>query len=114
MAGLMAMAGRWTPAAVLLVEDEAASAADLWAARADPPASVLLDLVPGMDGVAVCRRLRAVPRIARREGLHDRHLRRVAGPADGRPPFRRPPAKPFSLDDVLAVVRRTPAPTGPR
>jgi CheY-like chemotaxis protein len=113
---------------VLIVEDEAGIAevlADLLcdegyetavsvdgaalAAVADaPPALILLDvMMPGMDGPEVCRRLKADPRTARvpvvfLTALPPETLAARLGDC----PYDDVLSKPFTLDGVLAVVRR--------
>ena len=113
---------------VLIVEDEAGIAevladllgdegyetavsvdgAALAAVTGDPPALILLDvMMPGMDGPEVCRRLKADPRTARvpvvfLTALPPETLAARLGDC----PYDDVLAKPFTLDGVLAVVRR--------
>jgi two-component system response regulator MprA len=73
-------------------------------ARDDPPDLVLLDIMlPGIDGLEVCRRLRAasdVPilMLTAKESIEDR----VAGLDAGADDYL---VKPFSFDELLARVR---------
>jgi two-component system response regulator MprA len=73
-------------------------------ARDNPPGLVLLDIMlPGMDGIEVCRRLRAatdVPilMLTATESIEDR----VAGLDAGADDYL---VKPFSFDELLARVR---------
>ena len=73
-------------------------------ARDNPPDLVLLDLMlPGMDGLEVCRRLRAVSDVpilmlTAKEAIEDR----VAGLDAGADDYL---AKPFDLDELLARLR---------
>ena len=73
-------------------------------ARENPPDLVLLDIMlPGMDGVEVCRRLRAgseVPilMLTAKEAIEDR----VAGLDAGADDYL---VKPFAFDELLARVR---------
>ncbi|HET6444556.1 MAG TPA: response regulator transcription factor [candidate division Zixibacteria bacterium] len=73
-------------------------------ARDNPPGLVLLDIMlPGMDGIEVCRRLRAatdVPilMLTAKESIEDR----VAGLDAGADDYL---VKPFSFDELLARVR---------
>lgn len=85
-------------------------------ARDTPPDLVLLDLMlPGMDGLEVCRRLRAasdVPilMLTAKESIEDR----VAGLDAGADDYL---VKPFSFDELLARVRallRRAAPSQPQ
>jgi CheY-like chemotaxis protein len=90
--------------------------AALRAAGASPPDLVLLDLrLPGESGLALCRRLRADPRC---RGTRIVVLSALTGSgvaaeaaAAGADAFV---AKPFDLDDLLAVVRRWLTATGAR
>ncbi|MFN2235256.1 MAG: response regulator transcription factor [Anaerolineales bacterium] len=76
----------------------------LIAARDNPPDLVILDLMlPGMDGLEVCRRLRAggdVPILilTARDGVNDRVLGLDMGADDYM-------VKPFDLDELLARIR---------
>ena len=76
----------------------------LIAARDNPPDLVVLDLMlPGMDGLEVCRRLRAggdVPILilTARDGVNDRVLGLDMGADDYM-------VKPFDLDELLARIR---------
>jgi len=78
--------------------------AGLNAARDNPPDLVVLDLMlPGIDGLEVCRRLRAggeVPILilTAKEGVSDRVLGLDMGADDYM-------VKPFDLDELLARVR---------
>ncbi len=78
--------------------------AGLIAARDRPPDVVLLDLMlPGMDGLAVCRRLRAgsnvpIMILTAKEAVPDR----VAGLNAGADDYL---AKPFNFEELLARVR---------
>src|SRR5690606_35013326 len=73
-------------------------------ARDDPPDLVLLDLMlPGMDGIEVCRRLRAVSDVpilmlTAKEAIEDR----VAGLDAGADDYL---VKPFAFDELMARVR---------
>ncbi|MDX1663560.1 MAG: response regulator transcription factor [Candidatus Promineifilaceae bacterium] len=73
-------------------------------ARDNPPDLVLLDvMLPGMDGVEVCRRLRAVNdtpilMLTAKEAIEDR----VAGLDAGADDYL---VKPFAFDELLARVR---------
>ena len=73
-------------------------------ARENPPDLVLLDLMlPGMDGLEVCRRLRAVSDVpilmlTAKEAIDDR----VAGLDAGADDYR---VKPFAFDELMARVR---------
>ena len=82
--------------------------AALAAARANPPGLILLDaMMPGMDGPEVCRRLKADPRTARVPVVFVTAMPRDTLAARlGDCPHEGVLPKPFSLDDVLAVVRR--------
>jgi len=86
---------------VAAVEDGSAALA---AARDQPPDLVVLDwMLPGMDGLEVCRRLRAggdVPilLLTARSGVPDK----VAGLDSGADDYL---VKPFSFDELLARVR---------
>src|SRR5262249_14487140 len=81
------------------------------------PDAVVLDVVmPGLDGLAVCRRLRQagnrvpVLMLTARDAVGDRVARLDAGADDSRP-------KPFALEELLARVRallRRAAPAGGR
>lgn len=87
------------------IVDAAADGKDgLEQARDNPPDLVLLDLMlPGIDGLEVCRRLRAasdVPilMLTAKESIEDR----VAGLDAGADDYL---VKPFSFDELLARVR---------
>jgi len=86
------------------VEVAADGPAALLAARDRPPDLVVLDgMLPGLDGIEVCRRLRAgsdVPilMLTARDGVSDR----VAGLDAGADDYL---AKPFAYDELLARVR---------
>lgn len=73
-------------------------------ARDDPPDLVLLDLMlPGMDGIEVCRRMRMVTEVpilmlTAKEAIEDR----VAGLDAGADDYL---VKPFAFDELLARVR---------
>lgn len=73
-------------------------------ARENPPDLVLLDLMlPGMDGLEVCRRLRAVSvvpilMLTAKEAIDDR----VAGLDAGADDYL---VKPFAFDELMARVR---------
>ncbi|HNS39022.1 MAG: response regulator transcription factor [Anaerolineae bacterium] len=73
-------------------------------ARENPPDLVLLDLMlPGMDGLEVCRRLRAVSDVpilmlTAKEAIDDR----VAGLDAGADDYL---VKPFAFDELMARVR---------
>lgn len=73
-------------------------------ARESPPDLVLLDLMlPGMDGIEVCRRLRAVSEVpilmlTAKETIEDRVTGLDAGADDYL-------VKPFAFDELLARVR---------
>ena len=73
-------------------------------ARDNPPDLVLLDLMlPGMDGLEVCRRLRAVSDVpilmlTAKEAIDDR----VAGLDAGADDYL---VKPFAFDELMARVR---------
>jgi two-component system response regulator MprA len=76
----------------------------LAAARDRPPDLVLLDLMlPGMDGLTVCRRLRAASNVpililTAKDAVPDRVAGLDAGADDYLP-------KPFSFDELLARIR---------
>ncbi len=78
----------------------------LLAARRDPPDLVILDvMLPGLDGVEVCRRLRAqgwsdlpILMLTARDAVPDR----VAGLDAGADDYL---VKPFAFDELLARVR---------
>lgn len=78
--------------------------AGLEKARDTPPDLVILDLMlPGLDGLEVCRRLRAasdvpVLMLTARDGVSDRVAGLDAGADDYLP-------KPFSFDELLARMR---------
>ena len=80
----------------------------------DQPDVILLDIMmPGMDGVEVCRRLRANPRSARAPVIAmsaSHRLRERASQMDVDGLL----AKPFDLDELLANIERllTPPPSG--
>src|SRR5210317_443238 len=85
-------------------------------ARDNPPDLVLLDLMlPGIDGLEVCRRFRAVSAVpilmlTAKESIEDR----VAGLDAGADDYL---VKPFSFDELLARVRallRRAQPTQPQ
>lgn len=87
------------------VVDTAADGKDgLEKARDNPPDLVLLDIMlPGMDGLEVCRRLRAASEVpilmlTAKESIEDR----VAGLDAGADDYL---VKPFSFDELLARVR---------
>ena len=86
------------------VEVAADGPAALAAARDRPPDLVILDgMLPGLDGVEVCRRLRAgsdVPilMLTARDGVSDR----VSGLDAGADDYL---VKPFAYDELLARVR---------
>jgi two-component system response regulator MprA len=73
-------------------------------ARENPPDLVLLDLMlPGMDGIEVCRRVRAVSDVpilmlTAKEAIEDR----VAGLDAGADDYL---VKPFAFDELMARVR---------
>lgn len=73
-------------------------------ARADPPDLIVLDvMLPGMDGLEVCRRLRrgtAVPilMLTARDAVPDR----IAGLDSGADDYL---VKPFDFDELLARIR---------
>jgi CheY-like chemotaxis protein len=75
-------------------------------ASADPPDVILLDIMmPGMDGVEVCRRLRANPRTASIPVIAmsaSHRLRERASEMDVNGLL----AKPFDLDELLANIER--------
>jgi two-component system response regulator MprA len=78
--------------------------AGLALARAEPPDVVILDwMLPGLDGLEVCRRLRAagstpILMLTARESVSDRVLGLDAGADDYL-------VKPFEFDELLARVR---------
>jgi two-component system response regulator MprA len=85
-------------------------------ARDNPPDLVLLDLMlPGLDGLEVCRRLRAVSELpilmlTARESIEDRVTGLDAGADDYL-------VKPFAFDELMASVRallRRAQPTKPQ
>ncbi|MEZ4515357.1 MAG: response regulator transcription factor [Chloroflexota bacterium] len=85
-------------------------------ARVNPPDLVLLDLMlPGMDGIEVCQRLRSVSEVpilmlTAKEGIDDR----VAGLDAGADDYL---VKPFAFDELMARVRallRRAQPTAPQ
>jgi len=86
------------------VELAADGAAGLALARAEAPDLVILDwMLPGMDGLEVCRRLRAggptpILMLTARESVSDRVLGLDAGADDYL-------VKPFEFDELLARVR---------
>src|SRR5690606_8171824 len=73
-------------------------------ARDDPPDLVLLDIMlPGMDGIEVCRRLRSVSEVpilmlTAKETIEDRVVGLDAGADDYL-------VKPFAFDELMARVR---------
>ncbi len=86
------------------VDTAADGAAGLALARAETPDLVILDwMLPGMDGLEVCRRLRAggptpILMLTARESVSDRVLGLDAGADDYL-------VKPFEFDELLARVR---------
>ena len=85
-------------------------------ARENPPDLVLLDLMlPGMDGIEVCKRIRAVSDVpilmlTAKETIEDRVVGLDAGADDYL-------VKPFAFDELMARVRallRRAAPTQPQ
>jgi two-component system response regulator MprA len=86
------------------VDTAADGAAGLALARAEAPDLVILDwMLPGMDGLEVCRRLRAggptpILMLTARESVSDRVLGLDAGADDYL-------VKPFEFDELLARVR---------
>ncbi len=85
-------------------------------ARLNPPDLVLLDLMlPGMDGIEVCKRIRAVSDVpvlmlTAKETIEDRVVGLDAGADDYL-------VKPFAFDELMARVRallRRAAPTTPQ
>ena len=86
------------------VEAAADGPAALELARDNPPDLVLLDLMlPGMDGLEVCRRIRAVSDVpilmlTAKEAIDDR----VAGLDAGADDYL---VKPFAFDELMARVR---------
>jgi CheY-like chemotaxis protein len=84
----------------------ASGEAGLALAQAEQPSAILLDIMmPGMDGVEVCRRLRANPQTA--------HIPVIAMSASARLSERATEmdvdgllAKPFDLNELLANVER--------
>ena len=86
------------------VDTAAEGAAGLALARAEAPDVVILDwMLPGMDGLEVCRRLRAggptpILMLTARESVSDRVLGLDAGADDYL-------VKPFEFDELLARVR---------
>jgi two-component system cell cycle response regulator DivK len=101
------------PLRVIVVDDAPAA---LRAVAEAPPDLVLLDVrLPGESGLALCRRLRADPRcrstrIVALSALPGPELAAQAAAA-GCDAFV---AKPFELDELLAVVRRWLTATGAR
>ena len=98
-----------------MVEVTGDGPAGLNAARDRPPDLVLLDLMlPGMDGLTVCARLRAASDVpililTARDAVPDRVKGLDAGADDY-------VVKPFSFDELLARIRAhaAPAPAGSR
>jgi DNA-binding response OmpR family regulator len=94
------------PVEVLTARDTATALAVL---EERLPDMVLLDVgLPGEDGFALCRRLRALPRfrtvpIVAVSGLGPREGARAAARAAGCDGYL---AKPFDLDELLTAVRR--------
>jgi len=86
------------------VETAADGAAGLAAARDNPPDLVILDwMLPGIDGLEVCRRLRAASNVpilmlTAKDAVADRVQGLDAGADDYL-------VKPFALDEVLARLR---------
>ena len=86
------------------VDTAADGAAGLALARGEAPDLVILDwMLPGMDGLEVCRRLRAggptpILMLTARESVSDRVLGLDAGADDYL-------VKPFEFDELLARVR---------
>jgi two-component system response regulator MprA len=86
------------------VEAAADGAAGLAAARDNPPDLVILDwMLPGIDGLEVCRRLRAASNVpilmlTAKDAVSDRVQGLDAGADDYL-------VKPFALDEVLARLR---------
>jgi two-component system response regulator MprA len=86
------------------VDTAADGSAGLAAARADPPDLVILDwMLPGMDGLEVCRRLRAagptpILMLTAKESVSDRVQGLDAGADDYL-------VKPFEFDELVARVR---------
>ncbi|HSR48035.1 MAG TPA: response regulator transcription factor [Anaerolineales bacterium] len=86
------------------VDTAADGAAGLAAARAEPPDLVILDwMLPGMDGLEVCRRLRAagptpILMLTAKESVSDRVQGLDAGADDYL-------VKPFEFDELVARVR---------
>ena len=98
------------------VDTAADGEAGLEIARDNPPDLVLLDLMlPGLDGLEVCRRLRAVSDVpilmlTARESVEDRVTGLDAGADDYL-------VKPFAFDELMARVRallRRAQPTKPQ
>ncbi len=98
------------------VESAADGQEALELARDEPPDLVLLDIMlPGMDGVEVCRRLRSAGEVpilmlTAKEAIEDR----VAGLDAGADDYL---VKPFAFDELLARVRallRRAQPTQPQ
>ena len=98
------------------VESAADGQEALELAREEPPDLVLLDIMlPGMDGVEVCRRLRSASEVpilmlTAKEAIEDR----VAGLDAGADDYL---VKPFAFDELLARVRallRRAQPTQPQ
>jgi two-component system response regulator MprA len=97
------------------VETAVDGATGLELAREEPPDLVILDwMLPGMDGLEVCRRLRAAGSIpilmlTAKDSISDRVRGLDAGADDYL-------VKPFALDEVLARIRallRRAKPEGP-
>ena len=101
-----------------LSADVAAAGEDaLWMAAATEYGAIILDvMLPGIDGVETCRRLRAggvatpVLMLTARTGIEDR----VAGLDQGADDYL---AKPFAFEELMArlraLARRTGTPRGP-
>jgi CheY-like chemotaxis protein len=78
-------------------------------AEATPPAAVLLDrMMPGMDGMEVCRRLRSLPGLADVPVVFlSAVVRDEDEPEDGSLGPVTHVAKPFDPQELVGLVRRT-------